>query len=49
MGWGGGGGGCTNVVCPDLEGLLLAHEQPDLVILLVLEQLDLPHPALLPL
>lgn len=37
------------MVCPDLQGLLLPVQQPDSVVLLVLQQADLPDASLLPL
>ena len=39
----------TNMVGSDLESLLLSMEQPDALILLVLQQPDLTNPSLLPL
>ena len=43
------GRGLTKVVGADLQGLLLAHEQPDLPVVLALQQSDLPCAPLLPL
>ena len=42
-------GHLTKVVGPNLKGLFLPHEQPDLPVLLALQQADLPHAPLLPL
>ncbi len=39
----------TKVVGPDLERLLLPHQQPHFLAGLVLQQLDLPDAALLPI
>ena len=39
----------TNVVGPDLQRLVLPHEQADAPVLLVPQQLGLPNPPLLPL
>ena len=37
------------MVCADLQGLFLPHEQPNLPIVLALQQSDLPRASLLPL
>lgn len=37
------------MVCADLEGLLLAHQQPDLAILVAFEQPNLAYATLFPL
>lgn len=39
----------TNMIGPDLQGLVLAHEQADAVVVLVAQQLHGAHPPLLPL
>jgi hypothetical protein len=39
----------TDVICPDLQSLLLPVQQPDSVVLLVLQQPDLPDASLFPL
>ena len=39
----------TNVVGPDLQRLVLAHEQADAIVVLVAQQLHWAHAPLLPL
>jgi hypothetical protein len=45
----GAGTGRTEVVRADLEGLVAAHDEPDLARALVLEEADVARPSFLPL